>query len=74
MREEEDMMRHEAWVIRLFQVSMLLIFVSGFVFFQWALLIWYFLVLYMTFGWMRIDNWMGHNRNVQLVKRKDAAE
>jgi membrane protein required for beta-lactamase induction len=68
------MTRRDEWVIRLFQTGGLLIFLSGFVFFRWALLIWFMFVLYMTVGWRNIDNWTRHKTYILSRKQKESAE
>lgn len=66
------MTRRDEWVIRLFQVGGLLIFLSGFVFFRWALLIWFIFALYMTIGWMSIDNWARHKNYILSRKQNES--
>jgi hypothetical protein len=72
--EQMKMTRRDEWVVRLFQAGGLVIFLSGFVFFRWALLIWFMFSLYMTVGWMTIDNWTRHKNDIQSQKRKASAE
>lgn len=72
--EERQMTRRDEWVVRVFQAVGLLIFLSGFVFFRWALLIWFLFVIYMTIGWTRIDDWARYKTYVQSQKEKESIQ
>lgn len=68
------MTRRDEWVVRLFQAGGLVIFLSGFAFFRWAIPIWFMFALYMTVGWMKIDNWTRHKNDIRSQKKKVSVE
>lgn len=68
------MSRRDEWIVRLFQAGGMVIFLSGFVFYKWAILISIVFTLYMILGWMRIDSWAGYKSYVQSRKQQESTE